>query len=949
LRKNIRWVFLGLLAFGLLGGHAILTLCGELFWFQSLGQEKVFWTQFWAKLIPPILCILVYLVCVFWNLSIARKWWRSKEADQWLTLHDQPPLLETWQIRGMLAFALGMSCLLMLLLGYTQWLPILRWLHRNSFELQDQVFHKDVSFFIFSLPMLLFIRMWLLIVLFSTTAVVAGAYLVKGAIQAKQDEPLHMAAHARNHLSFLGAAICVLFAWGFWLNQYRLMYSARGAVFGAGYTDVHVRILSLRILAVGGLVATALIAASVKSPKKPLLKWAVMGLASLLILFNWLIPNVVQGVLVKPNELTKESQYIANNIEFTRKAYGLDKIEEHELDFTEKVPEENLDEGRAALLKNGKVWDHRVIRETYRQQQELRPYYIFSGIDEDRYWVDGKLRQLMLSARELSVSRLPVNAQNWVQRHLQYTHGYGICVSPVNETDLDGGPPFFLSDIPTQSDVGLELTRPEIYYGENTFNYAIVKLDGIKEFDYPVGDQNVETEYEADSGVLVNSFFRRMVLFRTLGSPQILFTGYITEKTRALYHREIRDRVSRLAPFFEYDKDPYIVLADGKLYWVIDAYTVSKGYPYSRPFYGLLYPDDDQPVPPDQETLMQRSVEGMRPEMQEEQPFLQKINYIRNPVKVVVDAYTGKVDYYVLDEDEPLLKAYREAFPGLFRPMSEMPISIREHIRYPRDLFKVQSSVFCEYHMKDPKQFFQREDMWRPPVQKYQDQNQVVEPYYITMKFYDETDEEFLQFMPFVPSGKDNMVAYLCARCDSNQYGKLRVFKLPKGELINGPMQLEARIDQHPGISEKLSLWDQKGSKVIRGNLIVMPVSTSFLYLEPIYLLASSTEIPQVKQVVVADSNRMVMAESARQASEKLFGLAERIDAVAQERKGTTPREDVDVEVMVHDAREALKQAQESLKSLDWTAFGEGLQEAEEILQSLEETFPKEMLEGDAE
>lgn len=942
MRKSTSWVLLGLLVFILFSINAFLILAGELFWFQSLDRSRVFWTQFWSRSIPPVICILVYLVFALWNLSVARKWWRSDSANQWLALHEAPPLLEPWQIRGMLSFAMGMSCLLMLLVGYTQWLPILRWIHRVPFEMVDPVFRKDISFFIFSLPMLLFLRMWLLIVLCSTFALIAGTYLVKGAIQAKQDEPLHVASHARKHLSLLGVGICLLFAWGFWLNQYRLMYTSRGTFFGASYTDVHVRVFSLRVLTLAGLLASAMLGASVRFPKKPLAKWAAIGLAILLFVFNWMIPTLVQGVLVKPNELTKEGPYIKHNIEFTRSAYGLGEIEEHEFHFMSKIPEEKVDEARRNLQKNGKVWDHRVIRETYRQQQELRPYYIFSGIDEDRYWVEGRLRHMMVAARELSVARLPASAQNWVQRHLQYTHGYGLCISPVNEFSTDGGPIFSVSDIPVRSNIGLKVERPEIYFGENTFNYVIVKLDGINEFGYPLGNENVETRYEADSGVEINSTFRRLALFRTLGSTQILFTRYITKESRALYHREIRNRVSRLAPFFEYDNDPYLVLAEGKLYWIMDAYTVSKGYPYSRPFPGLLIPEDQQPAPPDQETLMKRSIEGMGPQIQQQEPFLKGINYIRNPVKVVVDAYTGEVAFYVLEDEEPLLKVYKSAFPDLFLPFSEMPASLRAHIRYPKDLFKVQSYVYCEYHMTDPTQFFQREDMWRPPLQKYQDQNQVVEPYYVTLRFQDESEDEFVQFMPFVPSGKDNMVAYLCARCDGHRYGELRAYRLPKGELINGPMQIESRIDQHPGISEKLSLWDQKGSRVIRGNLIVMPIFTSFMYLEPIYLLSSSTEIPEIKAVVVADHDSMFMENSIQSASDKLFGLETRVAAMDLRREP----EDTDVRISaideVQEARRALEEAKESLRSLDWSAFGEGIRRVERLLETLEQRISLE-------
>ena len=609
--------------------------------------------------------------------------------------------------------------------------------------------------------------------------------------------------------------------------------------------------------------------------------------------------------MVKPNEITKERPYIEHNIEFTRMAYGLDKITEKNFPSAGELTLEDLNKN-ARTIENIRLWDHRPVLETYKQLQEMRLYYEFGQVDVDRYVLNGQETQVMIAPREIEIGRLPQQAQTWVNQRLKYTHGYGLCMSPVNEVTNGGLPVFSIKDIPPKSSVDLTIERPEIYYGEKTGLYVIVNTLE-QEFDYPKGDENVYTTYEGTGGVRIGSFFRRLAFAWRFSDAKILLTGYITPESRIMFHRSINQRYRTVAPFLRYDQDPYLVVADGKLYWIQDAYTTTSMIPYSEP-------TRTSPT--------------------------ERINYIRNSVKAVVDAYTGEMRFYIIDESDPLIATYRKIFPKLFRSFEEMPAALKAHIRYPVDLFMLQAKMYNTYHMRDPQVFYNQEDVWSIPNEIYGEAEQRMLPYYIIMRLPDEDREEFLLMLPMTPTKKNNMVAWMSAKCDLDEYGKLLIYKLPKDKLIYGPMQIEAKISQKPDISREFTLWGQRGSSVIRGNLLAIPIEQSFLYVEPIYLQSTESQIPQLKRVIVAYEDRLAMAETLEEALREVFG--EEMEAslgtpiVLEDAEKTALKAAVGSEKdLPRSAMEHYNRAQAHLRNGRWAKYGEEMEALRKVLREL--------------
>jgi uncharacterized membrane protein (UPF0182 family) len=652
-----------------------------------------------------------------------------------------------------------------------------------------------------------------------------------------------------------------------------------------------------------------------------------------ILIFSMVLPLAVQKFVVKPNELTKESEYITHNIDYTRKAYNLNKIKVVDFQVNDKLSLEEVKK-QDATIQNIRIWDERPLLQTYRQIQAIRLYYDFHNVDVGRYTIGNKYRQLMLAARELVVNQLPPQANTWVNRHLTYTHGYGLAASPVNEVTSEGLPVLFIKDLPPVSDVDLKIDRPEIYYGEKTDQYVLVNTKS-KEFDYPKGDSNVYASYQGKGGVPIHSFMRRLLYAVEFRDPQILFTNYLRPESRIMYKRGIHRRVKAIAPFLAYDRDPYLVISGGRLYWFLDAYTTSDMYPYSTRSYG---------------------------------PFNKElINYIRNSVKVVVDAYNGDANFYLIDEKDPIAAAYRNIFPGLLKPFEKMPDDLKKHVRYPKDLFNIQAAAYTKYHMEETQVFYNQEDLWQLPDEMYGDSRQKMDPYYIIIKLPEGEKEEFLLMLPFTPSKKDNMIGWLAARSDLPNYGNLIVYKLPKEKLIYGPMQIEARIDQQTEISRELSLWDQKGSSVIRGNLLAIPVCDSFIYVEPIYLEAQQEErsgapagessrglgksrgkqasaspsrekarasaLPELKRVIAAFGNRVAMEDSLDKALMSVLGgetsVTEGSIPAAKEVLQSSP---LGVQALEH-----YNNAKDLLRQGNWTGYGEELDKLEKVLKRLAE------------
>ncbi|TET18444.1 MAG: UPF0182 family protein, partial [Dehalococcoidia bacterium] len=601
------------------------------------------------------------------------------------------------------------------------------------------------------------------------------------------------------HLAVLFAGIMGIVAWRYFLDAYGLVYSERGVVFGAGYTDVHAELIALRILMAAAILLGIVVLFNIFRRGIRLPMYAFGGFIVAIIVVGVIYPAIVQRFQVKPSERTREAEYIGYNIEFTKKAFALDRIEEQQFPAEEELTEEDIS-ANPATINNIRLWDNRPLKTTYKQTQALRPYYDFNDIDIDRYTTDGEYRQVMLGARELYQENLDPKAKTWVNQRLYYTHGYGLALSPVTEVSEEGAPTLQVKDIPPMSDFErFQIERPGIYYGERTNDYIIVNSK-IKEFDYPAGEKNEETEYDGEGGVSLSSFFRRLAYAWQLGDFNILISGEIDSESRILYYRNIQRRVKHIAPFLQFDDDPYLVITEeGKLVWIQDAYTWSDKYPYSEPL-----PDGT--------------------------------NYIRNSVKAVIDAYDGSVTMYVVEPEDPVVQTYWAIFPDLFTSEQEMPEDIRAHLRYPEDLFIRQAQVYLRYHMEKVADFYGKEDLWEIPEEIYRGTAQRMDPYYIIMRLPDEEKEEFLLMLPFTPANKKNTIAWLAARSDGDNYGTLLAYILPPEKLIFGPMQVENRIEQDTAITEQFALWGRGGSTVIRGNLLMIPIEDSFLYVEPVFL-----------------------------------------------------------------------------------------------------------------
>ncbi len=921
-----------------------ISIYPDYLWFKNLGFSPVFWTMLLSKFGFGSLVWLLLILLISVNLYAAKR--LNPGGGRGLVLKTADGYVSQLGLSGrglnrlLLAFILLLS-FMVASKGSYQWDMVLRFLKQQPFGSTDPIFNKDIGFYIFSLPFYLYIRNGLLVLIVLAGLVTMGWYLKNGALQIEGDfgqaegpptslPKISIAPKARKHLIFLGGIVVLLLAWGYHLKIYGLLYSTQGPAFGASYTDVHIKILAYRLLIIVSLgFALVLFYNAFRFRTK--LIWLSGGTwIGAVLVFAILLPTLVQKLVVKPNELAKESPYIAYNIDHTRKAYNLDRIKEVDFEVGDTLSPEDI-QRHDVTIQNIRIWDERPLLQTYRQIQTIRLYYDFNNMDVDRYLINNQYRQVMLAARELEVNQLPAQANTWVNRHLIYTHGYGLASSPVNEVTSEGLPRLFVKDLPPSFEPDLKIERPEIYYGEKTAEYVLVKTR-TEEFDYPKGDKNVYTIYQGKGGVPIKTFFRRLLFAVEFFDPQILFTTYISPESRIMYNRRISRRAPLVAPFLNYDADPYLVVSGGKLYWIQDAYTASDMYPYSRRSYGHL---------------------GNK-----------GLNYIRNSVKVTIDAYNGDVVFYIIDEKDPIVKTYSAIFPDLFRPFSEMPADLKNHIRYPKDLFKIQVGTYTKYHMEDVQVFYNQEDLWQIPDEMYGDGRQEMEPYYIIIKLPEEKKEEFLLMLPFTPSKKDNMIGWLSARCDLPGYGNLLVYKLPKEKLVYGPMQIEARVDQQTEISRELSLWGQRGSRVIRGNLLAIPISDTFIYVEPVYLEAKQEEsemssagstqpggfgrprrrggpgasqgaraasLPELKRVIVAFGNRLVMEEDLDRALSSVLGGEVR----PEQRVSPSMPETKDISNLGVSALEHYNKAKAYLRQGDWAAYGRELENVEKILEEM--------------
>lgn len=865
---------------------AFARLITDYWWFKALNFETFFLISLKAKIFFFFIAVIIFLVFALTNLVISSKLNKSK-------ISFKLKLIVTLVV----SYFVGIA-------SYQQWFTILQYLNQTTFNLADPIFMKDVSFYVFTLPFLLAIWGFLLAIVVITLILVALDYLQNFIVEIfKQRQPMDpmniqpkMPKLKRSnliHLAVLGSIAFVLLAVKHYLSRFSIMYSEKGIVVGAGYTDVVAYLPIIKLLTILAIMVVVLFYAWIFFNNKTFKKrhFLVTGIALYLIVFlvgPTLIPGLVQTLIVSPNEINLEKPYIENNIKFTKIAYGLSDVKEQEF-LTEPLTREILDTA-TVTINNARILDWRPVQQTYKQTQEIRLYYDLSGIDIDRYMIDGQYTAVMIAPREMNQNQIAENAKTWVNLHMIYTHGFGVVMSPVNTVTKEGLPNYLIKDIPPKyqlDEINLKIDKPQIYYGQKDNSFVLVNTN-TKEFDYPKGNTNEYIQYDGKGGVQLDSFMKKLLMAIRFFDIKILLSSDVTTESKIMFDRAIQQRISKITPFLKLDNDPYIVIADKKLYWIQDAYTVTRNFPYSEK--------------------------------------LGNINYIRNSVKIVMDAYDGTIDYYVRDKEDPLILTYAKIFPKQFKSYELMPEELKSHTRYPEDLFKVQSAIYSIYHMEDPTVFYNKEDAWDVTTEIYGIGQQVqVEPYFIIMKLPDEEKEEFVLMTSFAPIRKNNMVAWFAARSDGENYGKLLLYKFPKDKLVYGPLQIEAKIDQDSEISQQLTLWSQKGSRVMRGNLLVIPIKNSLLYIEPLYIQAETGQLPQLKRVLVSDGERVVMEETLALALESLFGKA---TIVIEE------TEDKTTEDLIADAQTYYDLILESMGK-DWQAFGENFDKLGKVLRTL--------------
>lgn len=869
----------------------------EWLWMGELGFRQVFWrirlTQaglFVAALVPAFLYFWVNALALRRVIAVA-----EMPAGPWAS-----PVV----VAQVPDWAKGAAVILLPLVAALvvagacggMWDDFLRFRFAQPFGDVEPVLGRDAGFYVFALPFLDKLQNGLVGIATIGTGVHLVAYHQYGLLRGWKNQ--HDDVRRRMLLNLAANAILFVLAWGsgYYLDRFHLLHQSSGAVFGPGYTDVTVMLPALAVMA-GASVALVVVIAAGAARNRAL--WPLLGGGSYVLIGAiglLAVPGLFQQFAVKPNELALETPYLEHNIRFTRQGFGLGKVEDRSYPAMTELTLAQV-QANPDTLDNIRLWDWRPLHQTYRQMQEIRTYYEFQNIDVDRYVLDGRLRQVLLAARELG-GRLPSQAGTWVNHILQYTHGYGLAMSLAAHEDAtgEGMPKLVVKDLPPVVSGGLKIDQPAIYYGEEETGYRVVN-SGIGEFDYPRGDANVYVHYAGTGGVPLSSFWRRLLFAWNRFDVNILISSYVTPQSRIQLWRGVADRVAKIAPFLKLDADPYLVVSDGRLYWVQDAYTVSETFPYSE--------------------------SGDR-----------DINYIRNSVKVAVDAYDGRVDFYVADPTDPILKAYGAAFPGLFKPLAAIAPDLKAHLRYPRDLFALQVAKYMRYHMTIPQVFYNNEDLWTLSREKYGGKLAPMQPYYILMRLPGEDHLQFLLMIPLTPQNRDNMIAWMAARSDFPDYGQLVVYKFPKERLVYGPLQIEALIDQDTTISRQISLWDQRGSRVLRGNMMVIPIDHSILYVEPAYLIAETNEVPQLKRVIVAYGGRVAMEPTLNEALAAVFGgsppekAMEAIDTGATE-AANPPALSGDV---LGRAREAIDRADAAMKRGDWSAFGAAMEEVKKAL-----------------
>ena len=907
--STLKWagVIIGLLVlFGIFSfGRGVYT---DLMWFESLGFRPVFVTVTVTRISLFIIGTLSTAIILTASLWVAH---RFSVGEVNLPL---PPEMAVSLRRAVVLGAVVITIILSLIFGSvlaSQWELFLRFTNSVPFGQTDPVYGRDLGFFIFNLPMYSFIQGWIMGIGIVTLLATVALNFVNHSLRGVGYE---MSGARLVHISIIAAVIMVTIAVGHWFDRWALVLSEDGAGFGAMYTDLNARQPALLIMTIVAAAAAVMMLVNIYLRQTRIVIGAVVLWVALGLVLNTAWPAVIQQFSVTPNEFARESPYIERNIQYTRQGFALDRIEEQD-HLAESDVNPELIQNNLQTINNIRLWDYRPLSLVYKQIQLIRLYYDFKDADVDRYNIGGEYRQVLLSAREVAPERLEAESQTWVNRKLFYTHGIGIAMSPVTEFTPEGRPEFFAKDIPADGaiPIGLqdgttppELTvdNPRIYYGENTLEYVIVNSN-TEELDYQTeGGELVRTRYFGNGGVQLESFTRRLAYAWQFGDINILISGEITPNSRLQYRREIQERVRQVAPFLQLDRDPYIVAAGGQLFWVQDAYTTTDHYPYSEP----------TEIP----------VEGSE--------LSAHFNYMRNSVKVVVDAYNGGIDFYVWDTEDPMILTYERIFPDLFKRGSEMPEDIKSHVRYPQDFFSEQAEKYVKYHMQDPQNFYNNEDLWAIPNEKFGQgaDLQEVEPYYVIMRMPGEESEEFMLLLPYTPSKRQNLIGWIGARSDGDNYGKLVAFNFPKDRQVDGPEQVEARIDNDQDISAWFTLRCTEGSTCLRGNLLVIPIGSSLLYAEPVYIQAEGVPFPQLKRVILATADKVVMEDSlglalaALTGEQSLVSVGE-LDSARTPSDSTTPAttttvtvgEGTELEMQITIVSDSIESMKEDLATLE--------------------------------
>ena len=879
-------------------GRSVFT---DWLWFDNLGYRGIFVKVLMTRIMLFAAGAVAMAVIAGVSVFAASRLSRGRVA---LPLPDD---LQSFMGRALLTISAGVVAVLAVIFGTimaARWEIFLRFSNAAPFGQAEPVFGQDAGFYVFTLPMLSFLQGWVLGVLLLTLIATVAFYFLRFSMQGRRLDLNETGV--KIHLSILAALVMFTIGFGHWIDRWDLLLSAEGAVFGAAYADVNARMPALLIMTIIAVAAGILMLANTYFSGRRLLigAFALWFVANIVLGTLW--PNLIQQFTVNPNEFVREAQYIERNIQFTRMAYGLDRVSEEFYPAETEVNTEVI-QRNPRTINNIRLWDYRPLSDVYKQIQLIRPYYDFRDADVDRYEVGGEVRQVLLSAREVAPEKLDAATQNWTNTRLVYTHGMGIAMSPVTEFTPEGRPEFFAKDIPADGVIPIQavdaegtpellVSNPRIYYGENTLDYVIANTLQ-EELDYQTESGELfRTNYSGHGGVQLSSIFRRMAYAWQFADVNILISGQITGDSRLQYRRAIQERIHTVAPFLLLDQDPYIVAAEGGLFWIQDAYTHTDRYPYSDPLGGDL-------------------------------------NYMRNSVKITVNAFTGDLRFYVWDESDSIIRTYERIFPDLFLSQDEMPESLRSHVRYPQDFFRIQAEKYIRYHMQEPQNFYNNEDLWAVAEEKFGqgDALNQVEPYYVIMKLPGEDKEEFVLLLPYTPNERQNLIGWLAARSDGEAYGRLIAFNFPKDRQIDGPAQIEARIDNDQDISAWFTLRCTAGSECLRGNLLVIPVDQGIIYAEPVYIRAEGVNFPELKRVILATGDKVVMEDSLNEALSALTGSATFVTDAQDRQPAGTPTQPTTSGGAVESTVETLQEAIEDVKR--------NLSQLEEALDRLTESL----------